>query len=149
VFRRCNNFFWSLAHNSLPAKQNIARRGIECDTLCLCCRRLDEDGAHLLLNYKQVKKIWRMMELDDLRDHMCTLPNARSVVHTILATKTNKQILLCCTLWRWWTCRNKLNAEGNNFLAEEVVKQGRYWASECAQFCQHSRTNRPKPALVS
>jgi hypothetical protein len=56
---KVRQFVWRLAHNSLPLKRNIQRRGMECDTLCVCCRRLDEDGAHLFLKCKQVKNIWR------------------------------------------------------------------------------------------
>jgi hypothetical protein len=32
---RVQHFVWRLAHNSLPVKRNIERRGIECDTLCV------------------------------------------------------------------------------------------------------------------
>lgn len=35
---KIQQFMWRLAHNSLPLKLNMKRRGIECDTLCVCCR---------------------------------------------------------------------------------------------------------------
>jgi hypothetical protein len=46
-----------VSHNSLPLRMNIKRRRMECDTKCVCCQRLDEDGAHLFLRCKEVKKI--------------------------------------------------------------------------------------------
>jgi hypothetical protein len=133
---KVQQFIWRLAHNSLPVKRNIERRGIECDTLCVCCRRLDEDGAHLFLKCKQVKKIWCQIGLEDVRDHLCTLQTSEAMVQRIHEIDTDKQILLCCTLWRWWTCRNKLNAEGQNFSVDEVVRQGYFWAAECYQYVQ-------------
>jgi hypothetical protein len=56
---KIQQFVWRLAHNSLPVKRNIEKRGIECDTLCVCCRRLDEDGAHIFLKCKQIKMLWK------------------------------------------------------------------------------------------
>jgi hypothetical protein len=55
---KIKQFLWRFAHNSLPLKLNIKRRGIECDTICVCCHRLDEDGAHLFFKCKQVKSLW-------------------------------------------------------------------------------------------
>jgi hypothetical protein len=44
---KVKQFMWRLAHNSLPLRINIASRGLNCDTLCVCCKRLDEHGVHL------------------------------------------------------------------------------------------------------
>ena len=41
-------FVWRVAHNSLQVKLNIARRGVDLDTRCPMCWRLDEDGGPLL-----------------------------------------------------------------------------------------------------
>jgi len=40
-------FLWHFAHNSLLLRRNIARRGVDLDTLCPICYRLDEDCHHL------------------------------------------------------------------------------------------------------
>jgi hypothetical protein len=53
---KIQQFVWRFAHNSLPLKLNIKRRRMDCDTRCVCCQRLDEDGAHLFLRCKEVKK---------------------------------------------------------------------------------------------
>jgi hypothetical protein len=42
---KVKNFLWRLAHNSLPTRMNIKRKGVELDTLCPVCNRLDEDGV--------------------------------------------------------------------------------------------------------
>jgi hypothetical protein len=68
---KIKQFIWRLAHNSLPLRMNIRRRGMECDTKCVCCQRLDEDGAHLFLRCKEVKKIWKELNLEEERGHLC------------------------------------------------------------------------------
>ena len=141
---KLKQFVWRLAHNSLPVKRNIDRRGIECDTLCVCCRRLDEDGSHLFLKCKQVKHLWRRLELEHVRDQMCTLPNSERVVQKILELNSDKQILLCCTLWRWWLGRNKLNSEGQSISVEEILRQARYWAAESLLYLEKDKTNTEK-----
>ncbi|WVZ72794.1 hypothetical protein U9M48_021201, partial [Paspalum notatum var. saurae] len=40
-------FIWRLAHNSLPVRRNLARRGVKTDTICPVCHRLDEDCGHI------------------------------------------------------------------------------------------------------
>ena len=40
-------FIWMLAHNSLAVRRNIARRGLNNETICPMCWRLDEDCGHL------------------------------------------------------------------------------------------------------
>jgi hypothetical protein len=62
---------WRLAHNSLPLRVNIEKRNIPCDTLCVCCKRLDEDGAHLFLKCKEAKEAWRMLNIGDIRERLC------------------------------------------------------------------------------
>ena len=42
-------FLWRLKHDSLPLRMNIMRRGMEIDTRCPVCWRLDEDGGHCFL----------------------------------------------------------------------------------------------------
>uniref|UniRef100_A0ACD6A1I4 Uncharacterized protein n=1 Tax=Avena sativa TaxID=4498 RepID=A0ACD6A1I4_AVESA len=60
---KINQFIWRFAHNSLRLRMNTKRRGMVCDTKCVCCQRLDEDGAHLFLKCKEVKYVWRELKL--------------------------------------------------------------------------------------
>jgi hypothetical protein len=60
---------------------NIKRRGMECNTKCVCCQRLDEDGAHLFLRCKDVKKVWKDLELEEEHLKLCACPDAKDAVH--------------------------------------------------------------------
>jgi ribonuclease HI len=139
VVPKIKQFMWRLAHNSLPLKMNIKRRGIECNTLCVCCGRLDEDGAHLFLKCKEVKKAWKLIGLEEQCDRMSAYSTAESVVQEILGLKDTARILACCMLWRWWIGRNNLNSEGKKLSVESVVGQARYWAAESTQYCNANR----------
>jgi hypothetical protein len=46
------HFMWRLAYNSLALRRGLARRGMELDTKCVMCHRLNEDGGHLFLKCK-------------------------------------------------------------------------------------------------
>jgi hypothetical protein len=52
-------FFWRLAHNSIALGMGLERRGVELDTRLVMCGRLNEDGGHLLLKCKHVKRVWQ------------------------------------------------------------------------------------------
>jgi hypothetical protein len=71
------------------------------------CGRLDEDGGHLLLKFKEVKKVWRELNLEEVR---CTLSNAqtaREMVEAILKLKSNEQATVIMLLYLWWGERNR------------------------------------------
>ena len=76
------------------------------------------------------------MGLDEERDRMCNLHNAREMVQRILEMDGQKAVVICCSLWRWWTARNKLNAEGKSVSVEEIWRQANYWVNECSLYCQ-------------
>ena len=48
-------FLWRIAHNSMPHRLNLMRRGMKLDPICPMCNRVNEDGAHLFLNVKPQK----------------------------------------------------------------------------------------------
>ncbi|WVZ60625.1 hypothetical protein U9M48_010618, partial [Paspalum notatum var. saurae] len=48
-------FMWRLAHNSLPVRRNLVRRGVRLDTICPLCKRLDEDCGHIFFKCEHVK----------------------------------------------------------------------------------------------
>ena len=103
---------------------------MECDTLCICCKRLDEDGSHLFLKCGEMKEIWKKLNLIQLRDRMGTLDTAQDVVQEILSLNDEKKVLILCLLSRWWDRRNKQNKEGKKLSDEEVLRQARYWTAE-------------------
>lgn len=96
---KIQQFMWRLAHNSLPLKLNI-KRSIDCDTLCVCCRRLDEDGCHLFLKCKEVKKLWREMGQELMRQRLLSCANAWEMIKELTSLKQEDQALLACMLWK-------------------------------------------------
>jgi hypothetical protein len=63
-------FVWRFAHNSLPVRRNVARRGVELDTICPVCGRLDEDCGHIFFKCKFVKLCWRLLNMEDIRSEL-------------------------------------------------------------------------------
>lgn len=55
---KVHHFMWRVAHNSHSMLRNVERIGVELDTSCIMCKRLPEDGGHLFLNCKEVKRVW-------------------------------------------------------------------------------------------
>jgi hypothetical protein len=143
---KIKQFIWRLAHNSLPVKRNIKRKGIECDTLCVCCRRLDEDCAHLFLRCKEVTKIWRELKLENIRNQMCQAQDGKEAVQELLNLTERDSVQVCCLLWCWWGRRNKINAKENVGPWEHTVGQIRTWTAESLQHCgklMKEKTERP------
>lgn len=123
-------FLWRLGHDSLPLRMNIMRRGMEIDTKCPVCWRLDEYGGHCFLKCKVVKKFWSHMNLEDTRIQLLSLNNAEEVVDHILSMNESDKLSVIDLLWAWWNARNKCNAgeqmktmKAISFCAHEVVSE--------------------------
>ena len=89
---KIRHFLWRFTHNSLPLRINIARRGMEIDTRCPVCWRLDEDGGHCFLRCKYVKECWRAMNLEGIRIRLSTLSGAEQVSDCILSLKEEEKM---------------------------------------------------------
>jgi hypothetical protein len=127
---KVKQFLWRLTHNSLPLRANIGRRGIKCDTLCACCRRVDEDGAHLFLKCKETKEIWTKLGLGELCSRLATYDHAGAVIHEILSLNDEQKLLSACLLWRCWLRRNKLNKGEKASSVAETISEIKYWIRE-------------------
>lgn len=68
--------------------------------LCICFKRLDEDGCDLFIKCKGVKKLWGQLQLESMWLNLGTCNNSREVVHEILKLDVNKQVLITCMLWK-------------------------------------------------
>ena len=99
--------------HSLALKCNLKRRGMELDTCCCICNRLDEDGAHLFFKCKWVKKLWRELGLESFRIQLSVLSDAKQCVELILALPSEKQCLIVMLLNNWWWERNRVR-EGDS-----------------------------------
>jgi hypothetical protein len=63
---------------------NIERRGMDIDTRCPICSRLNEDGGHCFLKCKFVKKCWRAINLEEICLYLVDLNSGKQVASKIL-----------------------------------------------------------------
>jgi len=71
---------------------NLERRGMELDTRCVMCNRLNEDSAHLLFKCKFAKHLWRELGLEEKRQHLSELQNAEETIKVLLKMEKRDQI---------------------------------------------------------
>ena len=91
------------------------------DTRCCLCGRLDEDGGHLLLKCKEVKPVWRELNMEDIRCSLAEAESAKAMMEKVLKLQHSKQLTVVFLLWIWWDERNKKREEGRRRTAQEVV----------------------------
>jgi len=128
---KVRQFLWRLAHNSLPWRMNIKRRGIkDIDTRCPMCGRLDEDGGHLFLKCKMVKQCWVALNLEQVWLKLILAVSAKDMVRDILAMDEAVQRTVIMFLWCWWDARNKANAGEKMQSTDEVVFRTIRYAAE-------------------
>lgn len=128
---KIKQFFWRFAHNSLPLRMNIVRKGMDIDPRCPVCRRLDEDGGHCFLKCKEMKKCWQAlnMEMEDIRLQLLGHGSAREVADAILHLKGDRRQLAICLLWARWMNRNKVNAGEVGGSVDDVTRKAILFAS--------------------
>jgi hypothetical protein len=97
---------------------------------------LDEEGAHLFLKCKEIKKLWIQFGLEKVRERMCACIDAKEMIKEILNLEMDQRVLIVCMLWCWWRIRNKINAKESKGAGDSLVSQVQYWVSESAMHCK-------------
>lgn len=120
---KVKHFLWRLAHNSLPLRQNISKRGMEIDTRCPVCLQLDENGGHCFFKCKFVKPCWRMLNFEHIRQELSLQTSTLDVYKHILNLREDIMLTTVILLWNWWDARNKVNAGEDRRTHEEVYSR--------------------------
>lgn len=123
VPNKVKHFVWHLAHDTLPLRANLERRGMDIDTRCVMCRRIHEDGAHLFFKCKHVAVVWQLLQLEPERQTLAQKQSARGVVDAIMQRKEEHCSRLVILLWSWWDERNKVR-EGEQKKPVHMLAQG-------------------------
>jgi hypothetical protein len=97
------------------------------------CGRLDEDGGHLLLKCKEVKKVWRELNLEQVRCRLSEAQSARQMMEMILKMTGKEQLTVVMLLWLWWGERNKWREEGRRRTASDLAYVAAFHANLAAK----------------
>uniref|UniRef100_A0ACD5UP38 Uncharacterized protein n=1 Tax=Avena sativa TaxID=4498 RepID=A0ACD5UP38_AVESA len=103
-------FVWRLAHNSLVSRMKIMRMGVDLDTACPLCHRLNEDGGHIFLKCKMAKACWNSLGLGATRERLLPCSLAHNMLEELWKRDTNVQLKALVLTWEWWSVRNKANS---------------------------------------
>lgn len=106
---KIHHFMWRVAHNSHPMLRNVERIGVNLDNACVICHRLPEDGGHLFLRFKEVKKVWRACQLEETRLELLECPTPRQLLRRVFSLNEDVKLRVICLMWLWWSERNKAN----------------------------------------
>jgi hypothetical protein len=110
-----------LAHNSIAVRMELQGRGMELDTKCVVCNRLNEDGGHLFFKCKYAVKVWKLLNLDGCRAVLANKQSAKVVVCHIILLKAEEQMRVIVLLWQWWQERNKIREGDRRRTAEDLA----------------------------
>ncbi|WVZ83468.1 hypothetical protein U9M48_030610 [Paspalum notatum var. saurae] len=136
---KIKHFLWRLAKNSLPWRKNIQRRGMQIDTRCPVCWRLDEDGGI----FKYVKHVWLTMDLEHIRTRLLLATSANQMVKMVLDLKEEDLRRTVGLLWSWWEARNKANVGENRKSTTDVVYRAARLANDACHL-EKASANQPR-----
>ena len=118
--RKVKHFLWRMSHNTLAVHMVLQRRGMKLDTRCCMCGRYDEDGGHLL-KCKEVREVWRELNLEDVRCELMTTCSVVEMMEKFFKLEPNQQSTIVTLLWLWWKERNRWREEGRRGAGREVA----------------------------
>ncbi|RLN42620.1 retrotransposon protein, putative, unclassified [Panicum miliaceum] len=118
---KIKHFLWRLGHNSVAVRCNLKRRGMEIDTRCVMCNRLDEDGGHLFCNCKFVKYIWRELNIEEVRCRLANQVSVQMFMSLIWELEEKMQLRVVMLLWHWWLERNRVREGERRRSASELA----------------------------
>jgi hypothetical protein len=105
----------------------------------VCCKRFDEDGAHLFFKCKEIVQEWKRLKLESIRDCMSQCQSAHAMIDVLISLRQEEQTKVCCLLWRWWTRRNKINVKETAISMDTLHAEIVYWSGESTQFCSRQQ----------
>ncbi|WVZ78700.1 hypothetical protein U9M48_026369 [Paspalum notatum var. saurae] len=122
--RKVTHFLWRLAHNSLALRMNLNRRGMDIDTKCVTCERLDEHGAHLFFKCKQE------LNLEQVRLELADKDSAMEIIRDLVKLNEDAQVKVAVLMYFWWNerCRRKEGEPRKN--AQTIAHSVRIYAEE-------------------
>ena len=74
-----------------------------------------------MLKCKEVKKVWRELNLETVRCTLSDAQTAREMVEAVLKLKSNKQATVIMLLYLWWGERNRWREEGRRRTIAELA----------------------------
>lgn len=99
---KVKHFLWRLSHNTLALRKVLHQRGMKLDMRCCMCGRFDEDSCHLLFKCKEVRRIWRELNIEHVRHQLASTGSVREMMEMVLSLKGKEQITVIMLLWLWW-----------------------------------------------
>lgn len=146
---RIKHFLWRMAHNSLALFCNLKRRGMDVDTCCFVCRRLDEDGGHPFFKCKYVKQVWCEMNLNETWERLASYGSAKEVAEHILRLDSEQQLKVLFLLNNWWRERNRIREGERKRVRWEVAAITARQADEIQRIHGTSRAEEAEVAAAS
>jgi ribonuclease HI len=141
-------FLWRIAHNSLPFRLNLQRRGMDIDPVCPSCNRLNEDGCHLFLRCKAAKEIWRSIGMEEIRNDLIQCNGPQEMISHVLQLTRSHKLLVLALLWWRWKDRNRVVAGEKPNTKISLIHLIRNTAHDFDQFCTKEQMKQPKPPQV-
>ncbi|VAI86141.1 unnamed protein product [Triticum turgidum subsp. durum] len=124
------HFLWRLVTYSLPLRMKLKQRGLEVDTRCPVCFRLDEDGGHCFLKCKFVKKIWGLSQMEPIRLKLLLCTNPLCLLEEVFRLNEEECMKVCILLWLVWHQRNKANAGEKIKCPDDILSSINYHTYE-------------------
>jgi hypothetical protein len=131
---KIKHFIWRCKHNSLPLRNNLSRKGVYIENpSCVMCNRNYEDGGHLFVHCKEVKLVWRALNLEHVRLKLETCNSIDETLDEIWNQQLKVRMEVLVMWWLWWHQRNRAREGEKPLEASDVAHRARCMATEYLQ----------------
>jgi ribonuclease HI len=135
---------WRIAHNSLPHRLNLNRKGMEIDPICPVCNRMNEDGAHLFLKCKVAKTSWNEMQMNDIREKLLKSQDSIQFIMEITQLEKKQKLKTLGLIWWLWQSRNKTMAGDRRITQDSIPVLAKRAADEFDQYFSNDKCLKQK-----
>ncbi|KAK9992498.1 hypothetical protein SO802_027483 [Lithocarpus litseifolius] len=109
------SFLWLCLHNSIPVREILAARGINCSKVCPICKEQDESIGHLLRDCIFARHIWAdihappvsSMPIHNLSDWLQANCQSKLIHHSAIPWN----LIFPLAIWSIWKYRNKVKKQ--------------------------------------
>lgn len=105
LFQKMKIFLWRISRESLPARQRLSTKGVQCPITCASCGNCPETYHHAFVGCCNVEPVWEKASLWHIINTVRnTVDDMKSLIFHILKTcsptQVEKFVAILCVLWR-------------------------------------------------
>ncbi|KAL2902341.1 hypothetical protein RDABS01_027423 [Bienertia sinuspersici] len=155
LFPKRRLFLWKIWNNPINVTENVKRKGLHVNELCIFCNKHEESASHLFRECEIVARIWKASSLGINVKEDKIIPARVWVFNWLnylakMEDQSDQAIFdFIYILWSIWLARNEVRFRGTRFHPESIMHKAKAWSRRATQRIHQTSIQPKEPGPIS